>query len=152
MAKTLAKLQNQFYGGGTKYVSKDNRYTFWQEGDINDTGNAVSHANLHVTLHDNSFNGPGGALSRFHVTYYYNGQGHRPIHVYFAVEDGLVRVPEDQNRAAAVDADGCGAGDRNAAIANATGARWNDIQTLAVQFVQHAFGESARAARRGQQF
>jgi hypothetical protein len=151
MAKTLDKLQSEFIdSGGTKYVSQDNRYTFWPESDLDGHGTATSHDHLHVTLNNDSFRGSNGALSEFHITYYHNRQGHMPIHIYFTVVDGNVAIPNGEQRAQRVDANGCGH-ERQNAIANATGRDWAAIQSLAVIFVQRAFGQMGRQARRAAQ-
>lgn len=59
----------------------------------------------HLTMYANDM--PKGELTGFHLSYWYNGQSHKIVHVYFTIANGVVKF-------SSIDANRCG-GDKEEA-------------------------------------
>jgi hypothetical protein len=83
------------YKGGRKFADRYSHNPWvWSNED-----NASA---PHLTMYENDM--PQGEVTSFHLSYPYDGQAHKIVHVYFAIKNGVVQFSSvDANRCGDVD-------------------------------------------------
>lgn len=84
------------YDPAKRYENRDGEqvWTWWPKGD--------SFSGTHFTIWNNDVNDKNGLLKRFHITFNYNNQSYKPVHVYYNLRGARpVYSNVDANRAGA---------------------------------------------------
>jgi hypothetical protein len=95
---TVAYRGRYVYSGGKKFQDRYSHNPWVWTNEDNPSA-------PHLTMWESDM--PQGEVTSFHLTYPYDGQAHKVVHVYFAIKNGVVRF-------SSVDANRCG-GDKDQA-------------------------------------